>query len=101
MVLFYSASAEEDKPAFTAQFMPHFLRGYARHCRLAPRWLREIPHFMKIREIELFAVIHRDFDVETIDNPWIANFMRGRRERIEAGEPYIAFDFSALEPLLA
>lgn len=101
MVLFYMASAQEDKAAFTAEFMPHFLRGYASQCSLEPKWLREIPAFMKIRELELYAVIHRDFDVENIDNDWIANFMRGRRQRILAGLPFIEFDFATLEPLLA
>ncbi len=101
MVLFYMASTAEDKAAFTAEFMPPFLRGYASQCRLDPKWLREMPHFMKIRELELYAVIHRDFDVDNIDNPWIANFMRGRRERILADQPYIEFDFTTLESLLA
>ncbi|MCW5873162.1 MAG: phosphotransferase [Anaerolineales bacterium] len=100
MVLFYMASTQEDKAAFTAEFMPHFLRGYTRVCTLQPQWLLEIPHFMKIREIELYAVIHRDFDVDNIDDGWIANFMRGRKERIETGQPYIELDFSTLEPLL-
>lgn len=96
MVLFYMASEEQDKAAFTAQFMSHFLRGYRRVCTLEPQWLLEIPHFMKIREIELYAVIHRDFDVEAIDHSWIANFMEGRRQRILDDVPYIEFDFASL-----
>ena len=42
------------------------------------------------------AVIHRDFDVDHIDDPWCARFMRGRRRLIESGAPYIDFDFESL-----
>ena len=107
MVLFYILRDEEavaayaDATAFTREFMSHFLRGYQRACPLHASWLREIPYFLKIRELELYAVIHRDFDVNNLDNKWIANFMAGRKERIEAGLPYIDFDFEALAPLLA
>ena len=35
------------------------------------------------------AVIHRDFDVTQIDDPWCASFMRGRKQRIENDIPFI------------
>ncbi len=96
MVLFYMAADAQDVPAFTADFMGHFLRGYRRVCTLDDRWLQEIPHFLKIREIELYAVIHRDFDVEDIQHRWAALFMNGRKARIENDLPFIDFDFQSL-----
>lgn len=101
IVLFYIALDFDELgfatiEAFTADFMPHFLRGYREAYTLDPKWLKEIPHFLKLRELELYAVVYRDFDVNAIDDPWIANFMRGRKARIEAGLPYIDFDFASL-----
>lgn len=100
IVLFYIAMDAEDPANFTRQFMAHFLRGYRTKHRLAPHWLQVIPDFLKLRELELYAVIHRDFEVNNIDNAWCARFMRGRRERIEQGVPYIDLDFSSLSAYL-
>jgi Ser/Thr protein kinase RdoA (MazF antagonist) len=96
IVLFYIVMGAKDPPALADEFLTHFLRGYSQAHRLDPKWLREIPNFLKIREIELYAVIHRDFDVSRIDDPWCERFMRGRKSRIEGDLPVIDFDFEAL-----
>ena len=76
--------------------MPAFLKGYRRESRLDPIWLKDIAALPEVREIELYAVIHRDFDVDHIDNAWSAEFMEGRKARIEGDVPYVEFDFEAL-----
>jgi Ser/Thr protein kinase RdoA (MazF antagonist) len=96
IVLFYIAMGAPDEAAFTCQFMTHFLRGYYAANYLDPKWLKEIPHFLKLREIELYAVIHRDFDVNNIDDPWCVRYMRDRKERIARGVPFLDFDFGSL-----
>lgn len=96
VVLFYIVQDAEDWRAFTDMFMSHFLRGYIRACPLDLKWLKEIPNFLKIREIELYAVLHRDFNVNNIDDEWCARFMHNRRSRIENDAPYIDFDFESL-----
>ena len=96
IVLFYLVLGEEDQATFTREFMTNFLRGYREENQLGERWLREIPSFLKLREIDLYAVIHRSFDVENIDHPWVAMYMEGRKERIENEVPFIEFDFSTL-----
>lgn len=96
IVLFYVAIGVEDPTAFTREFMRHFLFGYQQAYNLDPIWLREIPHFLKLRELELYAVIHRDFDVDNIDNAWCARFMHQRKQKIEQGIPFIDFDFMSL-----
>jgi len=96
VVLFYIVQDAEDWRAFTDEFMAHFLRGYIRACPLDLTWLKEIPNFLKIREIELYAVLHRDFDVNNIDDEWCARFMHDRKSRIENDVPYIDFDFESL-----
>ena len=81
---------------FVADFFPLFLRGYRQEKALDPDWLAQIPHFLKLREIDLYAAIHRSFDVDHIEDPWVARYMEGRKERIEAGVPYLDVDFAAL-----
>ena len=101
IVLFYIAMLKTDQDDFIHEFMRAFLMGYKRENRLDPTWLQEIPYFLKLREIDLYAVIHRSFGVENLDDPWCARFMQGRKERIEAGEPYIDFDFESLATYLS
>lgn len=97
IVLFHTVMDADDWPAFTQEFMTHFLRGYQQVYRLEPRWLQEIPHFLKLRELELYGVIHRDFvDVNNIEHEWCAQFMRGRKAKIEQDAPFIDFDFTSL-----
>lgn len=96
IVLFYIALGKEDPAAFTTEFMAHFLNGYREENQIDAAWLGEIPYFLKLREIDLYAVIHRSFDVENIDHPWVAMFMQDRKQRIENGVPFIEFDFKEL-----
>jgi hypothetical protein len=62
-------------------------------------WLKEIPYFLKLREIDLYAVIHRSFDVENITDPWVAMYMENRKQRIEDEVPFLDFDFSTFTTL--
>lgn len=95
IVLFYVSMGWPDRTAFTREFMSHFLPAYRAEMPLDPAWLLEIPNFLKLREIDLYAVIHRSFDVSDLSgDPWVENYMRGRKERIEAGAPYLDFDFA-------
>ena len=121
IVLFYiSMDAEElgfpSAASFTQEFLTHFLRGYRQAYSLDSTWLKEIPAFLKLRELELYAVVHRDFDIKDIEHwslesfkriqdfdvnsgnhMWIANFMRNRKSNIEQDLPFIDFDFESLE----
>ena len=96
IVLFYMITNHVDPASVCREFMPHFLAGYRTENRPDPARLQELPWFLKLREIDLYAVIHRSFDIVRIDNPWCARFMEGRRGRIEQGLPYLDFDFSTL-----
>jgi Ser/Thr protein kinase RdoA (MazF antagonist) len=91
---------KDDVPAFTWELMSHFLRGYAREVTLDPQWLKEIPYFLKHREIDMYAVIHRSFDVSNLDDPWCRRYMHNRKHRIEHDVPYIEFDFEGLKEFL-
>ena len=103
IVLFYMAMGHCNTPEFAREFMGHFLSGYLRENALGDWWLAEIPWFLKLREIELYAVIHRDFDItggdiSGIEDDWSAAFMRNRKARIEGDVPWLEMDFARLAP---
>lgn len=91
MVIFYAVMSDFERR--TPEFCIPFFHGYCGENRLDPAWLMEIPHFLKLREIDMVALIHRSFDVENLTDPWVARFMDGRMARIARGEPYNPVDF--------
>ena len=96
MVLFYvSMWGRDDVSGFTGRFMPVFFQGYREHNRLDPRWLKELPHFLKLREIDLFAAILFAYGPQPEDK-WCAGYLDGRRAKIENDVPYIEFDWESL-----
>jgi Ser/Thr protein kinase RdoA (MazF antagonist) len=100
IVLFYAAMWEKDRAAFANLFMQYFLTGYCREFDLDEYWLQQIPIFLKLREIDLYSVILREFGTNWQDDAWNAGYMHRRKEKIEAGTPYIEYDFSELANLL-
>lgn len=96
IVLFYNVMGKDDAADYARYFLSHFLRGYARENRFDPAWFAHIPAFLKLRELDLYAVIHRSADVHNLTDPWDQRYMNGRKERIENNVPYIDLDFASL-----
>ena len=99
IVLFYMVTNAENPEDIASEFLPPFLKGYSGENNLDRKWLAEIPAFLRMREIDLYAVIHRSFDVNDLSG-WCGQFMQGRRERIENGVPYLNLDFSTFAKYL-
>lgn len=100
IALFYRVMGKKDEAAFTENFMKHFIRGYQSENTFNPEWLDLIPMFLKMRELDLVAIIHRSFDLETTDDDWILWYMDGRREKVENDVPYLDYDFRGLKKYL-
>ena len=96
IVLFYMALNVEDQANFALNFMRQFIIGYSLENRFEPEWLDQLPAFMKMREIDLYGVIHRSFDVETMEDEWNLRYLASRKARIEQDVPFIDVDFSRL-----
>ncbi len=97
MVVFYIVQMHPDPVGLMREFMPAFWRGYRReNPSFDPVWLTEVPPFLKLREIDLYAVIHRSYeDVTNIPHAWSREYMKGRKARIEHDVPVVEFDFAA------
>ena len=83
----------QDREAFAARFFTSFTRGYTRERALDPRWVAQLPCFLKLLEVNLYTMVYADHDPAD-STSWIGKFMAGeRRERIERGIPYVELDF--------
>lgn len=98
MVVFYSTGASDDPSEFVGHFMPPFLEAYRKHNRIDPAWLAELPRFLNLREIDLYAefLSYRAAGGDADGNEWRDEFLDGRKEKILAGQPYIDFDWPTL-----
>ncbi|MFC1936149.1 phosphotransferase enzyme family protein [Chloroflexota bacterium] len=96
MVLFYALVGRTSPDAYTSNFMLPFLEGYRQENQIDAYWLAQIPYFLKLREIDLYATIHRSADVENLEHPWDIMYMDGRKQKIENDVPFVNFDFSTL-----
>ncbi len=95
MALFYAISHDcvsEEDLAWARRFLRELMEGYRRENTIDARWLGGIPHFLKLREIDLYAAIHRSLDLDDLD-PWCASFMRDRKRKIEHDVPYVELDW--------
>lgn len=92
IVLFYLVTNAENPEKLANELLPPFFKGYSTENKLSSEWLSKIPIFLRMREIDLYAVIHRSFDTENLTG-WCKQFMEGRAERIEKAVPYIDLDF--------
>jgi amicoumacin kinase len=99
MVFFYTAVGQNGPAALQAGFFPFFFSGYREENRLDPCWLAEIPHFLKLREIDLFAAILFTMG-ENPKDEWCSQYMNGRRQKIENDVPLVDFDWNSLAQFL-
>ena len=95
MPLFYvmrDADVGSDNLEFARFFWSTFINGYSSENSLAPEWAERIQLFLKLRELDLYTIIHAEsaFDL----SPWIQRFMDGRQQAIEENTPVIDIDFS-------
>ena len=101
MVFFYGLMSSGVDTNDIEVFTRNFLEGYSRENQLHPKWLAEIPNFLKLREIDLYGQIIFSFGgIEKVDDPWCQKYLDGRREKIENSVPYLEFDWSTLSPHL-
>ena len=99
-IILFRVTRDGATPEFVREFMTHFLRGYRRRNRLDAVWLEELPHFLKLREIDYYAMMHQHYDVDNLEDPLLARYMENRRRKIENDVPYLDFDFTSLAACL-
>ena len=94
MVMFYAITNHPTPEEQLATLWPLFMQGYQEENDLDPSWYAEILPFMKLREIDLYAVLIDTFGYDEMGHPWIDTFMNGRQDKIAQGIPYVNFEFA-------
>ncbi len=96
IILYYMVRWNADNACFTkaVDFLKHFFEGYHKEHELPPHWLKQIPYFLKNREIELYAVIRWRVGEDYSDDAAAGRFMDGRKELIESGQQHFDLDFT-------
>jgi Ser/Thr protein kinase RdoA (MazF antagonist) len=88
-------TTRSEQASAARKFIGVFLEGYASRASVTEFMLAEMQTFLKLRELSLFAVIHRFLDLAHLDE-FPAKFMVNRQQLIESGAPVIDIDFGAL-----
>lgn len=81
-----------DKKKFGHDFMASFTAGYIQENPLPQSWLKQVPLFMKLLEINLYDMVAKYYPNDK--DVWVQKFMPGRKECIQNNTPY--FDMSSI-----
>ena len=95
VLVLYNAGDETESQHFARRFMTAYLSGYRREFNLTANWLSQIPRFLKLKELCVYATLVGHPDIALPDT-WVGRFMRNRAERIAFDLPYVDIDFSTL-----
>ena len=86
-------ATRQAQEAAAKEFLPYFLEGYSKEFSLPDFVFTELPNFLKLRELSLYAVVHQFLNVDQLEDWFPEKFMQERQGRIEAGEPFLDLNF--------
>ncbi|MGE5675830.1 MAG: phosphotransferase enzyme family protein [Mycobacterium leprae] len=97
VLLFYTVShPDETSQADTARFMTEFMAGYSAENALDPFWVKQLPLFVRLRQIILYANIHymlaRAGDLGKL-HPWNQAVFNHARHTLAHDLPPIDYPF--------
>ena len=95
VLVVYNPFSETEKQAFAQRFLSNYLSGYRQENELSLFYQNQLPRFLKLKELCIYATLIDHYDVDQPDS-WVGRFMRGRAERIVSDIPYVDIDFALL-----
>jgi Ser/Thr protein kinase RdoA (MazF antagonist) len=84
----YADHADE---ASMRAFFSELLAGYRSAKTLSDFWVAQLPAFLKLLEIGVYALVAPHYQPVASDDPWVTTFMRERERRIREDVPYLPF----------
>ena len=72
-----------------SHFLEFLLKGYREEKDFPAFWVAQLPAFLKLLEIGLYAMLAKDYDPLTCQDGWVKKFMPGRARRIREDIPYL------------
>ena len=95
MLVLYNPTSEDDSQRFAHYFLTSYLSGYRQENVLPQYWLSQIPQFLKLKELCIYATLIGHADIALPDS-WVGRFMRNRSERLAHDLPYVNIDYPNL-----
>lgn len=78
----------EEREELAQKFMDRFMKGYRRENTVPDHWLKQLPIFLRLREIIVHVGMHRSWDLSDL-NQWQRDYIQQSRDRIERGIPLV------------
>ena len=95
ILVLYDPASEAEKQGFAHRFLSNYLAGYRTEKDLSQYWLNQVPRFLKLKELCIYATLIGHTDIAQ-SGSWVGRFMRGRSTRIAEDLPYVDINFTAL-----
>lgn len=91
VLVLYKPANDEDARQFTRKFLSSYLAGYREEHPFPSYWQRQLPLFLKLKELCIYASLLGHVDSNK-PGCWVGDFMGGRAQRIAADLPYVDID---------
>jgi Ser/Thr protein kinase RdoA (MazF antagonist) len=89
LVYVYGGDAgRSDRESQALRFMEHFMKGYNQLNSIEDCWFKQIPLFLRLREIIVYTGMHRSADLSNLDE-WSRDYLSESKTRIENGIPIV------------
>ncbi|WP_044337896.1 phosphotransferase enzyme family protein [Rossellomorea aquimaris] len=80
---------------FGRKFLVSFLKGYLTECDLEEEWVGRIPHFLLLRDLTLYSVFHKKWDLENLSEVE-ESLLSQVRDRLLKDEPIVDLDYGEI-----
>ncbi|MGM0852112.1 MAG: phosphotransferase enzyme family protein [Bacillota bacterium] len=80
---------------FGGRFLVSFLKGYLTECDLEEEWVVQIPHFLLLRDLTLYSVFHKKWDIENL-SVVEESLLSQIRDRLIHDEPIVDLDYGEI-----
>ncbi|TMU88286.1 hypothetical protein FGG79_09365 [Bacillus sp. BHET2] len=77
---------------FGETFLVSFLKGYLTECELEDKWVQRIPQFLLLRDLTLYSVFHKKWDLENLSDGE-ESLLSQIRNRLLNDEPIVELDY--------
>ncbi|WP_406687512.1 phosphotransferase enzyme family protein [Rossellomorea vietnamensis] len=85
----------EIRSRFGERFLIAFLQGYVAECEIGDEWVKRIPHFLLLRDLTLYTVFHKKWDLENLSERE-QSLLTQIRERLHRDEPIVELDYDKI-----
>jgi Ser/Thr protein kinase RdoA (MazF antagonist) len=92
VLVLYDPPNDADAQHFARRFLSQYLNGYRLENDISPYWQAQIPRFLKLKELCIYATLIGHPEIGQTES-WVGRFMRGRSSRVAANIPYVDIDY--------